>query len=97
MLNQQANDVKHRSFVITVQSTYNEVGYDEKSIILNRLLIPINQLEYISSLVTWKFGCNEKIACPSKISILVDQTVYSSKTLVNIILFYYYIHSYKMS
>jgi hypothetical protein len=42
MLNQQENDVKHRSFVHTVQSTYNEVIYNEKSVILNRLLILIN-------------------------------------------------------
>jgi len=41
----------------------------QKSVILNRLFITINPLEYISDLDILKFGYNEKISCPHKISL----------------------------
>ena len=57
------------STLTTVQSTYNEIDYNEKSVILNRLFILINNLENISSLVILKFGYHEYICCPTKISV----------------------------
>ena len=40
MLNQQENYVKHRSFVHTVQSTYNEVCYNEKISYIEQIINP---------------------------------------------------------
>ena len=57
------------STLTTVQSTYNEIDYNEKSVILNRLFILINNLENISSLVILKLGYHEYNCCPTKISL----------------------------
>ena len=46
----------------TEQYSYNEIGYNEISVILNRLFIPMNTLG-ISGLNTLMIGYNEEIAC----------------------------------
>jgi hypothetical protein len=51
---------------------YNEISYNGKSVILNRLFIPINLHQYIYSLVILNFSYNEKITYPPSIFMISE-------------------------